>query len=76
MTMTKSWEEQGGSAFPIPHSNEAGAPVGEHGMSLRDWFAGQVMAGINANPVWDEHGWSDRAKSSYEAADAMLEARK
>ena len=38
------WFKQGGAAFPIPHSNEAGAPGSEHGMSLRDWFAGQALS--------------------------------
>lgn len=55
------------------------------GMSLRDYFAGQVMAGIG---TWLPHyvnGTSDlhelaaheaRAKFCYVQADAMLEARK
>lgn len=47
-----------------------------HGMSLRDWFAGQALAGICAhNDTW---GLTDAplAKAAYQIADAMLSARK
>ena len=44
------------------------------GMTLRDWFAGQAMAGMLANS--DRDGYpEDRAQLAYEYADAMLEAR-
>jgi hypothetical protein len=52
----------------------------DRGMTLRDWFAGQAMAGFCADP---EIQWSqgkktevNLAKLAYEVADAMLEARK
>ena len=66
--------DDGGAAFPC-HTNPlpgklANAP---QGMSLRDWFAGQALAGmldraygIPVNVI---------AKRSYEMADAMLAAR-
>ena len=38
-----NWNEQGGAAFPIPHSDKPGSPECEWGMSLRDWFAGQAL---------------------------------
>lgn len=44
-------------------------------VSLRDLMAMNALVGINANPIWDEHGWTDRAKAAYEAADAMLAVR-
>ena len=41
-------EKDGGKAFPTPagHHIEAGARVEVYeGMTLRDWFAGQALAG-------------------------------
>jgi hypothetical protein len=40
-----NWHDSGGAAFPIPHSNEPHAPCAEHGMTLRDWFAGKANIG-------------------------------
>lgn len=47
----------------------------EAGMSLRDWFAGQALAGSD---FMECVGWThiDLAKYAYSLADAMLEARK
>lgn len=60
------------SAFPHP-----GLPGSyqECGMTLRDWFAGQALAGIGA--AWSRDGASpeDLAEFSYDLADAMLAAR-
>jgi hypothetical protein len=43
-------------------------------MTLRDWFAGQALAGQLSIPT--EHATADDfAKSSYQMADAMLKAR-
>ncbi len=64
----------GGPAFPRDAGNNAGAT---HGMSLRDWFAGQVLAGMLANSRSPQSGlWEAWALDAYELADAMLEARK
>ena len=40
------------SAFPLPmtFSPECGTIGGQAGMTLRDWFAGQALAGMLANP--------------------------
>ncbi len=65
-----SERDNGGPAFPM-------APdVSGHwsGMTLRDWFAGQALAGMLTNPD-DLHGAADAAKIAYAMADAMLEAR-
>jgi hypothetical protein len=41
-------------------------------IALRDWFAGQALAGILAHYGCDP---KDNAKAAYEQADAMLAAR-
>jgi len=68
-----SERNDGGPAFP------RGDPThgGDHGMSLRDWFAGQALAGLLANPKLDEIAPVEEmpksiAKCAYEASDAML----
>lgn len=59
----------GGSAFP------ATMPYSDAGMSIRDYFAGQALAGIMADyNIGDS--FHDVAETSYALADAMLEARK
>jgi len=77
-----NWHDSGGAAFPIPHSNEPHAPCAEHGMSLRDWFAGKALVGDMAHSVesslgndTDENHFKDRAIMFYKIADAMLAAR-
>ena len=44
------------------------------GMTLRDWFAGQALAGMASNPRRDGP-YSDYAEDAYEYADAMLSER-
>jgi hypothetical protein len=46
------------------------------GMSLRDYFASQALSGLLTQPAEPEFGAMHFAISSYEMADAMLEARK
>jgi hypothetical protein len=60
----------GGPAFPV------GSPThrGYEGMTLRDWFAGQALAGLIADPSRDGSA-DDRARYAYAYADAMLRAR-
>jgi hypothetical protein len=56
----------GGPAFPTRYHEDM------HGMTLRDWFAGQALAGMLANP----DSWTgDRGVTAYRYADAMLRAR-
>ena len=65
--------DDGRPAFPVrwedmAHSNS------HHGMTLRDWFAGQALAGLLAtNPILT---WVDIAEDAYRSADAMIAARK
>lgn len=71
MTTPTTKADDGGAAFPCPPGilNQ-----GAIGMSLRDWFAGQALAGMMADPESGEHPalW---AACAYEHADAMLAAR-
>ena len=81
--MTK---ENGGAAFPHLNPNYDGNWDKEPqraGMTLRDWFAGQALAGILANPV-TIHGQDGLgspmlpdqvAADAYATADAMLRMR-
>lgn len=70
--------DDGGAAFPY------GNPTAEwdFGMSLRDWFAGQAMAGIQCATALLFHsngpsyGDEDVAGMCYALADAMLAERK
>lgn len=76
-----SKHDDGGPAFPttakvddqdFPGRTET---VLQSGMSLRDWFAGQALAGLCA-----KHGAVlspvERARDAYEAADGMLVVRR
>lgn len=75
----------GGPAFPKPHDpypNTQGTTRSSSasGMSLRDWFAGQVAAAaiVNATGVTDDvadEAFPLVARLSYKMADAMLKAR-
>jgi len=62
-------KDDGGPAFPYPNGE---FNAGHAGMNLRDWFAGQALAGLA--PCFEEYG--DVAGHAYRLADAMLEARK
>jgi hypothetical protein len=75
--------KDGGQAFPVGNPTHGGEP----GMTLRDWFAGQALAGILANPTvkdWEvaasEMGDPDAlvqvcALMAHKQADAMLAER-
>ena len=57
-------------AFPVADQGVHGS----YGMSLRDYFAGQALAGMN---VMSLEGWSNKeiAQQAFSLADAMLAAR-
>lgn len=63
------------SAFPVNSANLGGpgAYEADPGMSLRDWFAGQALAGLAGTM----HHWSasERAHRAYVDARAMLAER-
>jgi hypothetical protein len=71
--------EDGGLAFPtgeIKASQPGDYYPPMQGMTLRDWFAGQALAGMLAHPNW--HGDLTKhmaGKDAYQIADAMLEER-
>jgi hypothetical protein len=69
MTNTK---DDGGPAFPSQWDDKD-----NEGMSLRDWFAGQALAGLVRSEQPDGFpAWVGHALDAYALADAMLEARK
>lgn len=61
--------KNGGYAFPSTNVQK--------GMTLRDWFAGQIISGLCADPT--NHALftteSEAAESAYTIADAMIAAR-
>lgn len=67
----------GGPAFPSDHSSGVAPQAPQRGMSLRDYFAAQVMAGMAARDSFDpgQATPQQRAALAYIEADAMLEAR-
>lgn len=69
----------GGPAFPIPmlpgeYYKGDGSP---DGMALRDWFAGQALAGYFAAPHTPHQNAADAGVAAYlyEIADAMIAER-
>jgi len=70
-----SERDKGGAAFPY-HDPVRGQ---FNGMTLRDWFAGQALAGLLANSAATSGtGYTPAmaAGDAYATADKMLEARK
>jgi hypothetical protein len=76
--------KDGGPAFPFVPTIEAvftstgteHRPIGTPGMTLRDWFAGQAIAGVCASDIdLESADWNGCAAYAYEIADAMLKAR-
>lgn len=63
----------GGPAFPVASDIYNGS--GLCGMSLRDWFAGQALAGLMAGYQSGPMGIEACAQVAIETADAMLRAR-
>ncbi len=66
--------DDGGHAFPIMWQ-EGSAMVAVPGMTLRDYFAGQAIAGIHAHPETVADIPVTNARIAYDQADAMIAAR-
>ena len=66
----------GGPAFPSQPYGSDGLPQesASYGMTLRDWFAGQALAGMH---VMSLEGWTNKdiGLQAYSLAEAMLAAR-
>jgi len=73
--------ETGGPAFPVP-SQDVQMIEGrrydlrEEGMTLRDYFAAKALMALDIQAHVARPAAQTLAKSAYEIADAMLEARK
>jgi len=74
--------KDGGPAFPrhygTSHNAEREQQLWHGGMSLRDWFAGQMLIGWLADgtvTLGTKEAMDHNAKLCYQMADAMLVAR-
>lgn len=74
----------GGPAFPVQDNLCPNGQVGSPGMTLRDYFAAQIIGHLvsnsNQNPEWIRNtGREEQAKTyaenAYSLADAMIAAR-
>ena len=69
--------DNGGPAYPgTANTNNEYSDTMYPGMTLRDWFAGQALCGIMANPVFSCIGDDARNAIALDQADKMLSARK
>ena len=62
----------GGPAFPAHHFDMT---EGEHGMTLRDYFAAKAMQSLILGLTGHDNEIPDTAEDAYRFADAMLKAR-
>lgn len=67
-------QDNGGAAFPSLYAI-GDIAYSQGGMNLRDWFAGQALAGLLSNPAHDGMPCNHWASDAYSMADAMLAAR-
>lgn len=67
----------GGPAFPVADTHHANGQIefGANGMTLRDYFAGQALIGLLANPNYGAPDPSKDAITAYHEGDAMIAAR-
>jgi len=74
-------QDNGGPAFPRTVQQWNSNLQAFDGMSLRDWFAGQALAGLCANMNDQDHPFMDMSvkhmgELAYNYADEMIAARK
>lgn len=74
------WKDNGGPAFPLVIEEDGCLTQVHHGMTLRDWFAGQALVAIVQTCKDDFREVGEDfpqmfARKAYACADAMLEAR-
>ncbi|KQI67018.1 hypothetical protein AN189_17485 [Loktanella sp. 3ANDIMAR09] len=68
--------EQDSYVFPGERFSQSGVIIGNgKGMTLRDWFAGQYIAGRFGGEPGIHLRPENAARDAYELADAMLAAR-
>lgn len=67
--------DNGGTAFPVPYSNESDGPtiMPTTGMSMRDYFAAKAMLYMLTLDNLERR--DEVAKASYLMADAMIAER-
>lgn len=76
-----STPNDGGPAFPVPVHTATDGRTHDGGMSLRDWFAGQIVSGMAASAYWQENFQTNEQyveaaiKSAYFAADVAIKSR-
>ena len=68
----------GGPAFPrhygTAHHHDHVEQLWHGGMTLRDWFSGQALAGLLGDPKRNGT-MKEYAEDAYESADVMLKVR-
>lgn len=74
--MDEPYKHQGGLAFPLTIQEDVSG-ASHYGMSLRDWFAGQALAGLTnvGNVELYDSAYEKIAVEAYRFADAMIKAR-
>jgi len=65
-------KNDGGNAFPRQESEHY---HGMDGMTLRDYFAGQVIIGILSSAQLNTNDIAQLSSEAYEGADAMIQQR-
>lgn len=66
-------KQTGGPAFPNKASGCGGSSLDSNGMTLRDYFAAQVMSSLMQGMSPKNFKWS--AQRAYHMADAMIAER-
>lgn len=66
----EAYRDRRDAAASAPKTKEAEFPVKREGMGLHDWFAGQALAGLCANPEFmNQLADFDRVATAFELAD-------